>query len=696
LGESSYDHACSLNEAQVEKRTSINSKSHNFTKEKEMADFRKWFLAFVVLALLSSLAIAQTSLTCNSAPAGQPLLRNEGVTELVGDLLINCSGGVATPAGAPVPTATIQLFVSNANITSRLLAVSGFTNFSEATMIVDEPHSVNGSLTPLRLCGDFDELVTGSGVCPVLGTGAPSGIGAGTYNGTAGHPNSFLARPTGQANSLQFNGVPFDPPGTIPTRTFRITNVRVNVSAVASSLVPQPVYMYLTISTSNGLNVNLPAQVVGLVLNGLQSNSSGQTVSVSKFNTFTQCFGQNPGLKGTDTWTSQATLTLKENFSSAWKPKNLAQYIANAKTTTVPAPGDAIAPNTGYSFLQYSGSTFAYGSGDINQNVVGAAYNSETGFLNSSANAEPSDSTGLTVAKFGSRGSFAGAASQGTRLRLDIANVPGGSSVWMPGRVFLKSQFTDAVTGVAALVAGNVDANGAGGAIVTALDYVKIADGAAGTAFYEILYSDPNQPEYMPVAAAVQYSSAPSSDSPKTGITGTANGAFAPTSTVAVADTSAPIPRFVPSGVPVNYFTIAKCSCNLLFPFVANTGGFDTGFALANTSVDPWAAATPQGGNVTIYYYSPGNNSSQRTTKPVIAGDILTWTLYGGNAAYGINGNPGFSGYVITSAEFRYCHAFAYLSQFGQPYSGEGYLGLVLDGGTNTLRTPYPTEQLVH
>jgi len=65
-----------LSEAQVEKRTSINS-IRNIHKEKEMADFRKWLMAFAVVALLLGLGVsasAQTGqpFTCTAQAANPP------------------------------------------------------------------------------------------------------------------------------------------------------------------------------------------------------------------------------------------------------------------------------------------------------------------------------------------------------------------------------------------------------------------------------------------------------------------------------------------------------------------------------------------------------------------------------------------------------------------------------------------------
>src|SRR5258706_10284718 len=126
----------------LNKRTSINSNSH-FHKEKEMADFRKLFFAFALVALLLGAGTANAQQQSNTlaftctANAGTPVIdRVEGITELVGDLLLQCAGGNPTPRGSLVPTTNIRLSL-NTNITSRLL---GGTGFIDALLLIDEPY----------------------------------------------------------------------------------------------------------------------------------------------------------------------------------------------------------------------------------------------------------------------------------------------------------------------------------------------------------------------------------------------------------------------------------------------------------------------------------------------------------------------------------------------------------------------------
>lgn len=94
-------------------------------------------LLFIVL-LVRGFAPAQQSqpLSCNVAAAATPQIRAEGLTELVGDLLITCTGGVPTPEDRIVPAVDFQVFTEPAvPITSRILA----GDFTEALLLIDEP-----------------------------------------------------------------------------------------------------------------------------------------------------------------------------------------------------------------------------------------------------------------------------------------------------------------------------------------------------------------------------------------------------------------------------------------------------------------------------------------------------------------------------------------------------------------------------
>ena len=153
---------------------------------------------------------------------------------------------------------------------------------------------------------------------------------------------------------------------------------------------------------------------------------------------------------------------------------------------------------------------------------------------------------------------------------------------------------------------------------------------------------------------------------------------------------SLPVPRFLDSRQSTAAFHIDSCVTNLLFPFVTNQTGFDTGIAIANTSLDPFGnAVRPQSGGCMVNYYgsSPGGPapSSQKSNAVIEAGSTMTFVVSSGGS-HGIAGTPGFQGYLIVQCDFRYAHGFAFLTDgpVGSARVAEGYLGLVMDASTPT------------
>lgn len=133
---------------------------------------------------------------------------------------------------------------------------------------------------------------------------------------------------------------------------------------------------------------------------------------------------------------------------------------------------------------------------------------------------------------------------------------------------------------------------------------------------------------------------------------------------------------------PAALLLIAPCTTNLLFPWVvSNVAQFDTGIAIANTSVDPFSAIvafpTPaEHGTCTITGFPKGEGTPiALTTGDISAGDtytaILSSTVFNG-----------FEGYVIARCNFQYGHGFAFLTNnFGTglpPTVGQGYIALII------------------
>jgi hypothetical protein len=760
----------------LKKRTSINSipKIH---KEKEMADFRKWLYALAVVALLAGLTIpasAQSTVTCGLQTATNNLVRAEGYTEQVGDVVLACTGGVPTAAGSAVQPVNIQIFLSQ-NVTSRITASTGSGVFVESLLIIDEPNSFqnNGANAniPILNCGapgapdgGVNALGSGPGVCSII---APALVGASspnTYNGTAGHPNVFQGRlAQSGTNSIVFQGVPFDPPGTA-TRFLRITNVRANANGAGIAQANQTslITMGISSSGSSSLQISIASQAVATVQRGLI------TSTLYSNTTFAQCVDQSKGLltastepafgatgssssaTGFDTSIAKTpTIRFQEGFNSSWKVKNVAHTLANGTllgSSYVYTPPVTVGGVTTPSPINYPT--------DLNQNVPGVSYNTESGFEFYSATANPSPNPPPGFQTFGTSATTtvggtnvfsdsntgivnAGIANQGTRLAAALANVPNGLSVYVSPVIFLyrlgntytnPAQNNGTATGV--MVLTNTASDGSGtynppSGITTAnepLQLVSVTNGAA-LVVYEILFADPFSVEYADVPFVVAYASALSSNAPiglpQPGVIATYTAGFAPfysTAAATLASGSLPIPRFVFTGAAANLFGVVKCSCNLLFPYVTQAPGYDTGIAVANTTADPYGT-TNQFGAVQFWYYgsltnggaAPGtqctNTASPGTcpgTTYVAAGQVLTYTLYNGSAQWGLdNRGAGFTGYMIAQTQFQFCHAFAFIGGLGGGPAvnsstnglSEGYLALVLDGAI-AARTGVANETL--
>jgi len=255
-----------------------------------MADFRRWILALAALVLVFGLvapASAQsTSFTCSSAASVTPDLRHEGLDELVGDVILTCSGGTPTPAETPIPQGNFQVNLS-LPFTSRLL--SG--NISEALLLVDNPSPANQ-----LVCNSPNNPAV---ACQVEGDGGLTFNNAEKYNVFQGINSSV----PGQQSLVTFLGVPVDPPmsAAVP-RIYRITNLRVNASGAA---LLQTVFAFVSVSSSTSVPINPPQQAVGVVENGL-------TVTAKSTNpNFLQC--QSYGT------TQVGSVNFTENFATAFK-----------------------------------------------------------------------------------------------------------------------------------------------------------------------------------------------------------------------------------------------------------------------------------------------------------------------------------------------------------------------------------------
>jgi hypothetical protein len=136
-----------------------------------------------------------------------------------------------------------------------------------------------------------------------------------------------------------------------------------------------------------------------------------------------------------------------------------------------------------------------------------------------------------------------------------------------------------------------------------------------------------------------------------------------------------PIPRFTDNSTAAPVISVTPCQTILLFPYVVNASGFDTGIAISNTTTDPIGTAA-QSGTCTL---TPlGTAARQSFTTPTVASGS-TYTLLASTAF------PGLNGYVFAVCNFQYAHGFAFISDAGARNLAMGYLALLISDVNNPL-----------
>jgi len=671
-----------------------------------MVEFRRWITALAVLALFAGLASAQVGgggttggpLTCTATVAVPPLLRAEGMTELIGDIVITCSGGTATPVGTAIPTANITVSLGT-NVTSRILSSTGSTGASEALLLIDEPGVTSlpapvagqGPQAPQTVCSS-SSIGAGAGGC--VENAANATVNGGTIQypvAAAGGQAANVFQGLVSANQVTFQGIPIlAPVSSGVTRVFRITNVRANVSGLGVSGLPgtSQLLASVSISGSTSVPVNNPVQVAGFIESGItatvrNADSSG---SQSGF-TFNQC-GPGGSQGGNSYPAPTAILRYAENFGTAFKTR--------------------VAP------------TSVAGSGQLGQGVVqnipGTIYNSESGFI------LPSVPT--------SYGFTAGLADYGTRLKAVFNNIPAGVRVYVSVTNVVNEtsgNATIANTTFAQLINGEAspDANGYapvlsptvlstctssystnGGTCSTSstgiMGLYDITNGGAVastsyTAVWEVINTNPSQNETLNFAVFTLFTPNAASNLPAPGLNTTVNMNYAPAPPVpfsvsggSTASGTYTVPRFADVSTAKALFTIQICQTLLLFPFVTNTTGFDTGIAIANTSADPVGTGA-QAGTCALSWY--GTPTTPNTNVSSIASGAVYTTLASTSA-------PGFTGYMFALCNFQYAHGFAFISDIGARNLAMGYLALVINNGNQVTRGgspgPPPGESAAH
>jgi len=425
----------------------------------------------------------------------------------------------------------------------------------------------------------------------------------------------FVAYGTVSGNAVTFSNIP------IPAGNFsgRISNIRINASAVTLASTLTTVTEQVLVSANDTSAATASTTAVAYVFKSLVT----------------------PALLANPNGNPSATLT--------------------AYTT---CSGNAL-PSTG----NLTKSSFAVTVAE----TFGGAFKTKTG-------------AGLSASESGSYqpadGSTAGAASFGTRIALTFSGVPTGTTLYLPTTVSLGANFTMALT---VSTAGDVTASTTTGAppaeaagFYSSFPATETTGASAAytptsgtvTAVYEVTVDNKANIDAVDVPVYVTYAA---------GAYTTAQGPITVLETywpMAAAASATTIPNFAPVTTgALTATSIATCATNLLFPYLTNTFGFDTGIDIADTSSDPFVTASSPG-TCTLNFYGTGAPSP--ATGIAAPGGSL---VGGGSTAFLLSSvAPGFTGYMIATCNFQYGHGFAYLAYDLSQNNGTsmGYLAEVI------------------
>lgn len=459
-------------------------------------------------------------------------------------------------------------------------------------------------------------------------------------------------------NSLSWSNIPLNPPGPNAQRILRFKNIRLNTNSLPTS---GSALVFLSVTGAAVGTFANPQQTVATVRPGialdLRSATDGALTSALNFVT---CTGTNVDLANNSaaqfSTPGGRSMLLKfsetPNFPGAFKKRSATTSVAN------PA------------------AVFSQDDPQLN-------YANESGFYNVAFPAV----NGLNRI---------GLADSGTILRAVFTNIPANVKLFVTTRETLlgSSVNTNNVTTTNARLTASPTLP------FSAVANSSTADGgiapvpASGEVNWEILETDTNTVETVSFGVVVAFAGAPQPSAGTVSITG----GLGPMGGSASASATDLIPRHVSTLTAVPAFVFNACRTTLLFQFLTNQAGFDTGVSIANSSRDTMGTQPQTGRCTSTFFPSPFTPATQALypplTSPVIpGGEQWTFTVSGAR--------PNFQGYMMVTCDFQFAHGYAFVSDFGSTKLAQGYQALVIPD-RNRVADPMTTagsgsgEQLVH
>jgi hypothetical protein len=524
--------------------------------------------------------------------AGVPLLRPEGYTELVGDILIECTGGPVLLTGIAIPTTNIIIYTSPfVPITSRVFGPNNSSSFvSEALLMIDEPGGTivtgatggYGPQAPQSLCTTAQQQnpnfpcqpfvgVDNSGnyLVPVVAPGSATPA-ANVYQGEVGDFG---------LNSVAFYNVPVLPPASNGvSRLFRITNIRVPVPGGSFTGTLQAI-----ISTSPNQTLPVGGAAINIGVVGPNMTASVNASPAGGGNPFSTCAPVT-----TPTLTSRITFT--EGFATSFKTRVVPGGAGGGNTIWAAEAQNLLSP--------------------ANQNIPGGIYggfwdNNESGFI------LPALAFTDSISKITYT---AGLADFGTRLKAVFSNIPAGVTVYVSttNSATVTVPGGTSVTPYAVLVAAGqtAEANNDGSTFTPLTSVITGSDGlsayplepdnsGATAAIWEVVNSDPGSQDVLTFSVYIAYGSTLGTPTPTYAALSYApepgGGSF--TSVDATYGLTSPSPRF---GITLSqggsFTSIDACPITV-------TGGTPVNFAYAIGGSAPSAQileVTTNPGNLTV------------------------------------------------------------------------------------------------
>jgi len=605
-----------------------------------MADFRKLFLALSVLAVLALPVIAQPppNVTCVSSSA-PVLIRDGGLTELVGDVMLECTNNSTINVQSD-----IQVQMISAPITNKVLDSTGSNNECQ------QPNPIK-CVTDAVIAAKWPTLGA-----PPAAPGVVPGMNP-TYITGLLQKNPINDQPN-LRYSVLFPGVPI-PAGT--TTSLRISNIRIAPNGITPN-GSQPVNALVT--TTNVVVTPNNVLAVAYVLPPLDFQTTSCDGTAASIPTFKQCIGQN---SDTTRMTTTFNVQFIELLALAFKPR--------IPTLTGPAiVGSIYLSESGYilgTLTSPGGSLVTHvGEATTGTNLLLRFSNIPTG-------------VSIYVTK---QNVLTGTSEVGGTPVITASNSADAGSNLMScsGADTNQPAIKVTLSGGAGQVAWVVDS------IDSSYQHQKIISfGVAISYVPDTAIDSPGLTGTPPgqVNGSIAPLSAKDYATPIASLTTTGDTA---------------LPRFRDTKKGSDIFVIVPCVTNILFPYVTIKAGFDTGIALVNTSKDdPVLETKTQHGYCTMYYFdgkTDGTTPHPQKTCDIPGGGMTTFSMMtqGGipnqtcppPESNEITTNQpvpiGWQGYAIASCRFQFGRGYAFISDRNIPGLGsQGYLPLILPACTN-------------